>query len=480
MVNLKRLRNLAIIPVAFVSVSCAVGGGPTRENEFIAVAPRFEMTHRPIVTSPVRAMTAAGEVPGGESSAVCLRLTRARNEDRQHEAPLVVGTKRGFRSADPYVLKISPRLLVVGQRNVSIRVRLERFGRDYRFRGHGENAFYLCSQDSGWELPLSRTTHELRTLEGVVDEVTADMVGWHEMVVVLNGRTSEPVPFAVRVVEQVRIALTFDDGPSVERFRYLGTNQGGESRTSSEKILDVLKAEGIVGAFFVLTAPDTFLWKRHPKAETQDGFTLLRRMVRDGHVVAAHWGGSYIHQTVCHPARMAMPAYDYDGDGTLDRVTPAGNALETDLLQCVGRIAEAYAAEGSDEHACEFVRPPLWRYKSGEADTRPLYRRMGLKMIFTDGKLSDGGYPLAGGTFNTWLARGISGSLDRGHADVILTMHDSNPHTARDFEIVLHDIRAFMTGRGLVEGMHWKFVDSSDEMTELFRGKTHYRKLAAG
>ena len=477
MKDLTRLGSVTVIPMVLACASCVMSGGSNLQDDSRVTTARFEATHQPIETSAARTLTAASDTVGTESQDVCLRLAESRDESARHDAPVVVGTGTGYRADDPYEMRISPRLLVAGQENVEIRVSLARFGRDYRFAVDGEDAFCLRSHESGRELPITQVRRDGGELVGVVDEVAAEMAGWHEMVLVLNGRSSEPVPFAVRVVERIRIALTFDDGPSVEHFRYLGTNEGGELRTSTEKILDVLKAEGITGAFFVLTSPDTFLWRTHPKAETDEGFALLRRTVREGHVVAAHWGGTYGHQTVCHPARMAAPAYDHDGDGVVDRVSGAGNALETDLLQCIGRITEAYAAENRRDLSCEFVRPPLWRYRSGAADARPLYKRMGLKMIFTDSKLSDGGYPMAGGTFESWLVGGLRGSIAKSHADVILTMHDSNPHTARDIEGVLREIRASMTEQGFEEGTHWKFVDSAAEMTQLFRAKTHYRGL---
>jgi peptidoglycan/xylan/chitin deacetylase (PgdA/CDA1 family) len=313
-----------------------------------------------------------------------------------------------------------------------------------------------------------------------VSEVTENMVGWKTLEMVVDGKPAAPVPYAVRVVPSIRVALTFDDGPSIERFRYLGRSTTGGYRGSTEKILDVLAAEKIAGAFFVLTSPDDFLWKHHKKAETEAGFGLMRRMVREGHLIAAHWGGTYRRQTVCHPARLRKPAYDHNGDGLVDRVTRTGNALESDLLQCVGRIRQAYAAEGKPEGYARYIRPPLWRYAQRGRDARVTYRALGLKMIFTDAKLYDGGYPWAGFTLDSWMVSGMREALATAHGDIVITMHDSNPHTARDFESVLVEIRACMAKLGYDEGQHWHFVASAAEMVDVFETKRSYLRLASG
>ena len=67
-----------------------------------------------------------------------------------------------------------------------------------------------------------------------------------------------------------------------------------------------------------------------------------------------------------------------------------------------------------------------------------------------------------------------------GHSDIILTMHDSNPYTARDLPDVLREIRGFMSKRGLEEGAHWEFVGEASELEEMFRAKMRYVRLAKG
>jgi peptidoglycan/xylan/chitin deacetylase (PgdA/CDA1 family) len=395
----------------------------------------------------------------------------------QSDVPVRPGTR--------YVIGIRPKLLIVGQRDVKLRVKLARRGFNYDFSGKAGDSFRLHAQPApgarraeGEDLPVWDVTEDDGELVGTVPEVTPSMLGWHEIVLTVGGRDSEPVPFAVRAVEKVRVALTFDDGPSVEPFGFLGRNSRGEIRTPTEAVLDTLAEEGIAAAFFVLTSRDKFLFKGHPKAETPKGFALLRRTFRDGHVVAAHWGGDYQKQTRLHTSRIDLPAYDSDGDGEVDKVSEAGNALESDLIECVGTINRARRAEGISDRAPEWIRPPLWAFKDGDVDTRPTYDRFGLKMLFTDAKLYDGGYSFSGFTLDSWMCSDVAKGLDRGYRDIILTMHDSNPNTARDLPDVLRQVRVFMSKRGLEEKKHWEFVSDTAELEEMFRGKTRYVRLA--
>ncbi|HME73221.1 MAG TPA: hypothetical protein VKM54_25635 [Myxococcota bacterium] len=114
-----------------------------------------------------------------------------------------------------------------------------------------------------------------------------------------------------------------------------------------------------------------------PKDETELGFEELRREVREGHVLGCHWGGRYGSQLRKHTASLSRPEYDSDGDGIVDRVTDPGNALESELLQCIRRGAEAYAAEGRAGERPALVRLPLWVYAEGDRDARPAYTALG-------------------------------------------------------------------------------------------------------
>jgi len=280
--------------------------------------------------------------------------------------------------------------------------------------------------------------------------------------------------------KMVRLLLTFDDGPSIEPDH------------STKTILDELEAQKIKAAFFVLTGPDQFGYHRksilrannwqnsktrgkdfvniptvYAKAETPAGFELLKREASDGHVIACHWGGNYVSQFKLHPNRLKESAYDSDGDGKIDRVTEPGNALESDLLQCIARVTQVYDEIGI-EYRPQYIRPPLWKYKlSDKLDARPTYRALGLKMILTDAKLFDGGYRWAGFVLDSWLINEVKDAIKSGKKDIILTLHDSNPKTAGDFRYVLSEIRRKMFNFGYKENIDWKFVDNTEDVKEI-------------
>ncbi len=444
----------------------------------LAYSGATEADAEPLATRP-----SAGGPAALEARSFTLAAERGAN-DFPEEPEVTAGKGLGVSEGRRYVIGIRPKLLVVGQRNVEVRVKLARRGFNYRFGAEAGDTFRLRAHSDVEgpfeDLPLRNVAADGRELVGVIPEVTESMLGWHEIVFTIGGRDSEPVPFAVRAVDKVRLALTFDDGPSIEQFDSLGRNALGEVRTPTEAVLDTLAEEGIAAAFFVLTSRDKFLFKGHPKAETPKGFALLRRMYREGHVVAAHWGGDYGKQTRLHTSRVERPAYDSDGDGEVDKVSERGNALESDLIECVGTINRARRAEGISGYAPEWIRPPLWAFKDGEIDTRPTYDRFGLKMLFTDAKLYDGGYSWSGFTLDSWMCSDVGKGLDRGYRDIILTMHDSNPNTARDLPDVLREVRVFMSRRGLEEGKHWEFVRTATELEGVFRAKTRYVRLAKG
>ena len=428
----------------------------------------------------------AGEVPAvvlpsatsGLRGGAYFAITRAPRCERDFVDEPEVVTRMSVRVpvGTRYRIGVTPKVFVVGQRDVKVRVNLARRGRDFKFDPRTGDTFGFTAQAPGEvELPLREVRAEGRFLVGTVKEVTETMLGYKELHLRLEGRDCPAVAFAVRVVPKIRLALTFDDGPSVQRFRCLGRDGSGrKNRTPTEAVLDVLREQGIKAAFFVLTTPDTFgLWT-HPKADTEQGFKLLRREVREGHLVCLHWGGTYGRQSRLHTSRLHRPAYDFDDDGVVDKVTEKGNALESDLLECMGRVKQAYEAEGFSSHAPEFVRPPVWKFRKGSRDARPTYDSLGLKMILTDAKLADGGYPWAGFILESWLIGDIRNALRRGTSDIVLTMHDSNPETAVELKMVLKRVRRSMANIGLVEGRHWKFVDSTEEMRSILRERTRW------
>jgi peptidoglycan/xylan/chitin deacetylase (PgdA/CDA1 family) len=276
---------------------------------------------------------------------------------------------------------------------------------------------------------------------------------------------SELVPREGQPQPRIRLVLTFDDGPSNERFEELGRGASGLPNTPTERVLDVLHAEGISAAFFILTGPDRmFGGTVQPKGETELGFEQLRREVREGHVLGCHWGGRYGSQLRKHTASLALPAYDSDGDGIVDHATDPGNALESDLLQCIRRGAQAYAAEGhSGEHPA-LVRPPLWVYAEGDRDARPAYAALGLHMVLADARLDDGAFRWAAQLLDFWLVRQIRNAVRAGNPDVVIALHDVNRRSARLLPRLLARIRQGLADEGLAEHSDWKFTTDPDEV----------------
>jgi len=264
--------------------------------------------------------------------------------------------------------------------------------------------------------------------------------------------------------------LTFDDGPSNERFAALGTHPDGTPRTPTEAVLDRLRAEGIAAAFFVLTGPDlAFPGRRLAKGETALGLHTLRRSVREGHVLACHWGGRYGSQLRGHPASLALPAYDADGDGEIDRARGAGSALESELLACMARVGEALAAEGRAGERVDFVRPPLWRFRDGDRDARPTYAALGLRMVLADERVPDGAMTRGLAWFGEEMVERVVERVRRGDAHVVIALHDVNRRTAAGLPALLERLRERLAQEGLMEDAAWRFARDAAEVRAALR-----------
>ncbi len=301
-----------------------------------------------------------------------------------------------------------------------------------------------------------------------------------------GGDHYEPLQRAVvRFIPKFRILLSFDDGPAS------GQNPADGVIESSPtwKVLQALDAfrhgpdnsrQGIKAIFFLLTQPDRFLRDMYPKGETADGAALMREEAKRGHILGVHWGGRYGGQTVTHPKRVLLPAYDYTGNAGASRGF-GDNALESDLLECIDRI---HSVTSTTPH---YVRPPLWKYSDGknpatEKAVLDTYARLGLKMILTDARYPDGGYaviaafiPNPGGTFRKNLHTAFQGGEDT----LIFSMHDSNSFTANRLPDILCAIRDDFEkerfgGQGGKAADYLDFADSTAEVEEILQSKTHF------
>jgi peptidoglycan/xylan/chitin deacetylase (PgdA/CDA1 family) len=200
----------------------------------------------------------------------------------------------------------------------------------------------------------------------------------------------------------VRFLLTFDDGPS-----------GAERDNTTARILDTLarnRFQRHVKAIF-------FIQTRHPAGgATRIGERLIARMHREGHQLGLHTASARGH--INHTQ---MPLAELDR--TLD------DGIE-DIRRYSGDVPR-------------FLRPPYWAYN---AATVARYEAHGLTMLLDDVSLGDGkvhGYtsnPQARNRIRAHLRRSArqvgAGDLPalNGYIPLVVTMHDTNPTTARDLE----------------------------------------------
>ena len=418
-----------------------------------------------------------------------------------HSMPVVL-VRRGTGANSPVMrhsVLVDPKLLLTGADRPEVRVRLvdsDMLPGEYNF--HPLDSFSILGQEDDRPLPLENMHLHRGALHARLAEMP-ERARFYKLVLdqTARGGRRHVFDYALRSAKKIRVALTFDDGPAAAGDP--GDGDAGGSPTT--RILDVLrdygqggrrKRRGLVAAFFVLTGPDRFMGRTYPKGETADGRALMARAHREGHLLAVHWGGSYRGQGYHHTSRVDCDGdgEDDDGDGRSDEDAPydvdgdgrpdGRHALESDLLDCARRI------EAVTGRAPEFVRPPEWAW---EVSGRPeigrevlaTYRRLGLKIILSDAKVGDGGYTVVS-TFSL-EKRALNRSLRRavlaGHADVVMTMHDSNRQTAARIESWLRRIervlgRTRLGGRKLRAWRDFEFVADREELADLLRHKRYY------
>lgn len=223
--------------------------------------------------------------------------------------------------------------------------------------------------------------------------------------VVAGGGAALAQPPGEAAAVPVRFVLSFDDGPSA-----------AARDNSTARILDVLARNryqnGIKAIFFVQT--------RHPAGgATAVGQALLARMHAEGHVIGLHTASARGH--INHTQ---MPLAE------LDATLADG-------------IADIRAMTGAEPR---YLRPPYWAYNAGTVER---YRAHGLAMLLDDISIRDG--KVRGYTSNPNARRRIRADLERaarriardelpaldGCIPLIMTLHDTNPTTARNLESYL-------------------------------------------
>ena len=238
----------------------------------------------------------------------------------------------------------------------------------------------------------------------------------------------------------VRFLITFDDGPSA-----------APENNSSALILDTLaknrRQNGIKAIFFVQT--------RHRNGGgTVHGGQLMQRMLGDGHILGLHTSSSRGH--INHTQ---MPLSE----------------LENNLKAGIEDIREL---SGDAPH---FIRPPFWSFNAG---TLSLYEAHGFSMLLDDISIGDG--KVRGVTSNPNVRDRIRADLQRaarrirqgeiqalgGYIPLVITMHDTNPTTARDLENYFGMLIDEAHYAGLV--VHPQpFVSSGEELTQVANLRAH-------
>ncbi len=422
-----------------------------------------------------------------------------RDCDDFHSDPMIRTCRGASRRARQSRHRIwwEPRLLLSGSENVEITVKVcdgNVIPGDYRF--DPRDRFELLNSKGEVSLPLEKVRVSRGRLRGRIRLVPQAASGFRTLVIdqTARGGLRHRFDCAFRIVDRLRVALTFDDGPVPAGDPADGKVEG----SPTARILDALAAyrhgpgrsrRGLKAVFFVLTSPEKFMGKTYLKGETADGRALMARVAREGHLLAAHWGGKYRKQGYHHTSRVDGDdnGVDDDGDGRADEdqaydvdgdAKPDGKcALESDLLECTARIRKVCGQRP------EFVRPPEWVWRRpGRPEVsrrvRAVYRRLGLKMILTDAKLGDGGYALVSALAleNRCLKLSLRRAVARGHADIVLTMHDSNTKTARRLEAVLRRVERILAGislggRRISPLRDVEFVSDGQELARLLRAK---------
>lgn len=199
-------------------------------------------------------------------------------------------------------------------------------------------------------------------------------------------------------------ALTFDDGPHTAELH--------AKKNLTEKVLDVLKQEGIKGAFFIQTGVDY-------RGDNKIGRELVKRMSDEGHVVGVHTGGTIDHEL--HTTA--------EKKGTLK------NELES---------GKKYIHDETGKDAT-FVRPPTGAFNK---DVSKTYTDVGLKNLLWDID-GDQGKNLDIGVLESRLDAGLGEAQTHGwkpwvqkaSSKIVILYHDIQKGTANNIAELIKYIR---------------------------------------
>jgi peptidoglycan/xylan/chitin deacetylase (PgdA/CDA1 family) len=250
------------------------------------------------------------------------------------------------------------------------------------------------------------------------------------MPVLLGG--CQTVAVEPALAQTCRFLLTFDDGPSTDR--YFNTTLEILTQLESNDVQPDIKA-----LFFVQTRNQT-------GGGTRLGQAIMRHQHTTGHVLGLHSG------TVRgHIRHTKMPA---------EELTQSLRDGQNDLRALTGQDAA-------------FIRPTFWGYND---QTRYLYTAHNLKMLLTDVNNRDGvvlhsifGLRQRVRSELLRMRRAIErGELPQRHGSIpiIITLHDLNPVTALRMTDYLH-ILVEEAGRAGLPLADKPFYDNAAEIIEV-------------
>lgn len=222
--------------------------------------------------------------------------------------------------------------------------------------------------------------------------------------VLLGGCQTLTVESAAPLAQTCRFLLTFDDGPSADR--YFNTTLEILKRLESNDVQPDIKA-----LFFVQTRNQT-------GGGTRLGQAIMRHQYTTGHVLGLHSGTARGH--IRHTTMMTEDLAQSLRDG------------RDDLRAITG-------------HDTAFIRPTFWGYND---QTRYLYATHNLKMLLTDVNNRDGItlhsiFGLRERVRSELLRTRHAierGELPQLHGSIplVITLHDLNPVTALRMTDYLH------------------------------------------
>lgn len=242
----------------------------------------------------------------------------------------------------------------------------------------------------------------------------------------------------------IKIALTFDDGPDNGALAASGeTDEAKKNRT--ERVLNTLSAKGYKAAFFVQTEVPIRL-------KGANGSKMGARSHSDGHVLAIHNGNKDPHR--CHKSRVAKSP-DHPGEA---------NGLDSDMVQAKKSLK---AITGGDP---AFVRAT---YGITTPACMNVYQTRNLKHIYWDIDSTDTapGNPTKA-SVSAALKSATEASLAGGATGLIYLFHDTKLVTAQSLEAFIGVIDAAVRAKGHTP----KFLTTATDISALLQSKTRAGK----